>query len=173
VRAARLAVAVAVIASAADAQAEVGDPFDNETMTYQIGGGLLCSTLGAGAVGLAGGLIAYAATSRNDKDIAAAVTGMGVLTGGEIGLVYGVKRFGDEHHGTGSTGATVLGGLAGLAGGAAFIFFGSDAKMPAPAIAILATTSVIAGPLLGYHLSSEKPASEPVTLMFPLVSTPF
>lgn len=168
----RLAAAFALIACAADAEAEVGDPFDNETMAYQIGGGVLCSTIGAAAVGLAGGLVAYAATSHNDKDIAAAVTGMGALTGGEIGLIYGVRRFGDEHEGTGSTGATVLGGLAGLAGAAAFIFFGSDAKMPPPAIAILATTSVIAGPLLGYHLTSEK-TTEPVTLMFPLIATPF
>ncbi len=169
---ARLAAAIAVIASAADAHAEVGDPFDNETMAYQIGGGVLCSTIGAGAVGLAGGLLAYVATSHNDKDIAAAVTGMGVVTGGEIGLIYGVKRFGDSHQGTGSTGATVVGGLLGFAGGAALIFFGSEAKMPPPAIAILATTSVIAGPLLGYHLSSEK-TTEPVTLMLPLISTPF
>jgi hypothetical protein len=172
VSATRLAAAIALVACAADAQAEVGDPFDNETMAYQIGGGVLCSTIGAGAVGLAGGLVAYAATSRNDKDIAAAVTGMGALTGGEIGLVYGVKRFGDSRDGTGTTGATVLGGLIGLAGGAAFIFFGSEAKMPPPAIAILTTTSVIAGPILGYHLSSEK-TTEPVTLMFPLLSTPF
>jgi hypothetical protein len=172
VSARRLAGAIAVIAFAPDARAEVGDPFDNETMAYQIGGGVLCSVVGAAGVGLAGGLVAYAVTSRHDRDIAAAVTGMGLLTGGEIGLVYGTKRFGDSHEGTGTTGGTVIGGLTGLAAGAAIMFLGTEAKIPPPAIAILTTTMVIAGPVIGYHLSAEQ-TTEPVTLMLPLISTPF
>ena len=168
----RLAAVIALVGFTAHARAEVGDPFDNETMAYQIGGGLLCSTIGAAGLGLAGGLVAYAVTSRTDKDIAAAVAGMGALTGGEIGLVYGTKRFGDSHEGTGSTSATVLGGLIGLGTGVAIIFFGTEAKIPPPAIGILTTTMVNAGPIVGYHLSSEK-ATEPVTLMLPLISTPF
>lgn len=168
----RTTLALALVAGAADARAAPGDPFDDDTMGYQIAGGALCSTLGAAAVGLAGGLVAYAVTSRTDKDIAAAVAGMGVMTGGEIGLVYGVKRFGDARDGTGTTSGTVVGGLIGVAAGVATVFLGSEAKVPPPAIAILTTTFVIAGPIVGYHLSAEK-MSEPVTLMLPLISTPF
>lgn len=172
IRPVAVAVALALIASSSPARAANGDPFDGSTVSAQYGAGIGGGLLGGAAGGLAGILIGGYGAKKGDWGRPLVGGLIGAFVGGEVGIIIGVQYAGDAKDGTGRGWATTAGGLGGLAVGGLSIYFGVQAKLPAPAIIAIAAAFALSGPVVGYHLSAdERAAAVPHTV--PLIALAF
>lgn len=167
-----LAVTAVLLASTARVHAAAGDPFDDGTMGAQLGAGAGGLLVGGGVGGLAGALIAGYGAKKGDWGRPLVGALVGAFVGGETGVILGVQLAGDSKDGTGRWWGTSGGALAGVAFGGLSIYVGMRAKLPAPATFAIAAVFVLAGPIVGYHLSAdERQAAVPRTV--PLISFAF
>ena len=163
----RVAVTIgAITALSWPARADRGDRWDAVTIAGQAGGG---------ALGVAAGVLGGAAAG----DLVGAVRGLGwgAALGGELGLVAGIQWAGDARGGTGRLWGTSIGALAGavLASAVGAAREEWALGMSGPTIAALGATLILAGPIIGYHLSADDhaPTSSARSIVVPLVIAAF
>lgn len=168
----RYVIAALILAIAAPAHADNGERWDGLTIAGQtaggIGGGLVGGALGLGiGVGLGAGL-----GGKDDWGAGLAGGALGAAAGCIVGVTMGVKLAGDAKDGTGSWGGTAVGATIG-----AVITIGTLPqyvdKIPDGVAIGLATVTMIAPPILGYHLTADDSPTTERRVMVPLMVTIF
>jgi len=164
---------IAVVLAARPAHADPGDRWDGVMILEQAAGGLGGAVAGGGLLMMAGAGLGAASKGGNDWGPPLA----GALIGGSIGVLagvtVGVKLTGDARGGNGGWGATIGGTFA---GGLLTVATGSlYAKKVPPYVAVgLMTVTLLAPPILAYHLTSDENNQDgSKRVMVPLILSTF
>jgi hypothetical protein len=169
----KIVVIIAALLVSTDAHAEAGDRWDGVMILEQAGAGTGCALLGGGALMLAGaGLGSLAASSKRDwgPPLAGAVIGGGLGAAG--GLVLGVKLAGDARGGNGSWGATVVGTVGGGLTAVLTANLYVD-RVPTYIAGAFITITLLAPPIVAYHVSTDENSNVEKRVMVPLILTSF
>jgi hypothetical protein len=148
------------------AHAEPGDRWDGVMIAEQGGGALL----GGGIGMLAGGALGFAAAGKSDKFLGGLGEAMlGAMIGGTVGITVGIQMTGDARGGNGHWAATAGGTVVGFALLAVTApKYGKH--MPWPLGTGLGIVTVLAPPIIAYHLTSDANASDhEARVMVPLL----
>jgi hypothetical protein len=149
------------------AHADDGERWDGLTIAEQTGGAVLGGALGAGA-----GVMLGAGLAKDDGWGALGAAALGGVVGCVAGVTVGVKLAGDHRDGTGTWGGTIAGGVG---GGLLTLVTVSQLgeKLPSWAAISLATVTLVAPAIVGYHLSADDDPSTESRVMFPILTSPF
>jgi hypothetical protein len=134
-----------------------------------VGGGVLGGGVGAG-IGL---LIGSSQAKQGDWGTPLLGALIGVVVGGEAGMLAGVQYEGDQRGGTGKLWGTLVGGAGGVIVGGFAVYYGTKAKLSYPALLLLGGIFVVGGPIVGYHLSGDAHASAATARVLPIVTLAF
>jgi hypothetical protein len=166
-----IALTLLTVLAAQPAHADRGDRWDPGTVGMQLGTEVTFGLLGGVGLGTAGLVLGGAVARPGDWGPPAAGGFLGMVIGAGGGMILGVQYIGDRQGGTGRAWATSTGATVGVIGGLTFAYYTGNVRRSLRPLALAGGAAVLlAGPILGYHLSADAhaPTAAPRTFIVPL-----
>lgn len=149
------------------------DTWDRTTIAWQSAGGALCGLGGGIALGVVGFAIGGARSDGPRSEWKPLGYGArGAVIGVAAGVIVGVQLFGDAAGGTGRWYGTTLGGVAGtgvVVGGWLLSYRTTDRPRHVDLGLAISGALLLAGPIVGYHLSARERTSTGAQRVVPIL----